>query len=418
MLFLNNIPYICCIKQHFIHYDWKIMERLIKLSSKRLAGINTDFLRYLYIQINWSQRLILIKGARGTGKTTLLLQRMKMTDDKSIYLSLDDFYFESNRLVLLIEDLYEKGYRNFYLDEVHQYQHWSRDIKNLYDNYSDIKIIATGSSVLQLDKGQADLSRRAHLYTLFGLSFREYIALEFSQDFDSLDLRDILRKHTEISPELNDKVDILKEFGDYLSHGYYPFYRLDKEAYHRQLRQIIQLTMNTDIPAVEDIQYGTIRNMKKLLYVISQSVPFTPNIQSIARKISSSRNLVLKALNMLEKSSLINLLRSENIGVSYLQKPEKIYLQNTNLAFALSDDRPNKGNLRETFFYNQLQVIHEVNTSKFADFMIDKTYTFEVCGASKTDKQIQGVPQAYIASANIENGVRNKIPLWLFGFLY
>lgn len=394
------------------------MERLLNISKKRTKAVNTDFVRYLFREIDWQQRLIIIKGARGAGKTTLLLQRLRTINQQGIYLSLDDFYFESNRLLLTIENLYEKGIRYFFLDEMHQYPHWSRDLKNLYDNYPDIYLIGTGSSVLQIEKGNADLSRRAAIYHLYGLSFREFLEFEKNISFEVINLSEILENHTHYSTDINDKIDVLAAFKQYLNFGYYPFFKFNQSTYHQKLQQVLQLTTDIDIPAIENINYSTMRSMKRLLYVISQIVPFTPNIQKLANKIKVPRNSILKSLDLLQKGSLLNLLRSDRQGISYLQKPDKIFLQNPNLAYTFSDGNPNKGNLRETFFFNQLNVNHLVTSSKFGDFMVDQTYTFEVGGAMKTSRQIAGIPQAFIVADDLENGVHNKIPLWLFGFLY
>lgn len=376
------------------------------------------FVRYLFHEIDWNQQLILIKGARGTGKTTILLQRYQQYSENAIYLSLDDFYFESNRLQLLIEDLYQNGFRQFFLDEVHQYEHWSKDLKNLYDNYNDIKIVATGSSALKLETGKADLSRRMSVYQLYGMSFREFIEYETNTKISPTNLAEILKNHPQISSEINDSIDTLKLFADYLKYGYYPFYKTEKKHYHQKLQQIIQLTLYIDLPSVESIKFTTIKGMKNLLYILSQIVPYTPNIQSLATKIDSQRNFVLQALDLMEKSSILNLLRSDNQNISYLQKPEKIFLENPNLAYVFTESNINPGNIRETFFLNQLKVKHEVTAPKFGDFMVDKTYTFEVVGATKTQKQITGIPLAYIAADQIKHGSESKIPLWLFGFLY
>lgn len=394
------------------------MERLLKISKKRSESISMEFHRYLANEIDWKQRLIIITGSRGTGKTTMLLQQMRKTNGSSVYLSLDDFYFETNRFLLLAESLYEKGYTNFYLDEVHQYEHWSKDLKNLNDNFPELQIIATGSSILKIDSGQADLSRRSTLYQLHGLSFREFLALEYREYFSTYKLSDILENHIDITVRINDRVNVLDAFYKYLNYGYYPFFLNQKEYYHQKLQQVIQLITEIDIPSVENINYTTVRSMRKLLYVISQSVPFTPNIQSLSEKIGVSRNAILRVLDLLNRAGVLNLLRSGNQGASFLQKPEKIYLQNPNLNFTFSSKQPNKGNLRETFFLNQLQTKHQVTSSKFGDFMVDNQFTIEVGGAAKTDKQIQGVPLAFIAADDIENGMDNKIPLWLFGFLY
>lgn len=393
-------------------------ERLLKISRNRKNKVQTDFVRYLYHEIDWNQKLILIKGARGAGKTTLILQRLKKNPEKSIYLSLDDFYFETNRLVLLIEELYEEGYVNFFLDEVHQYEHWSKDLKNLYDNYDDIKIVATGSSALHLEKGKGDLSRRMSVYELFGLSFREYIFFEYNIEIEAIRLTELLNNHQDISERITNTIKPLNLFAEYLKYGYYPFYKIEKTFYHQKLQQILQMTLEVDLPAIENVSFSTVKGMKNLLFVLSQIVPYTPNIQSLANKIGSPRNAVLKALDLMEKSNILNLLREDNQHISYLQKPEKIFLENTNLAYAFVGNEPNKGNLRETFFFNQLRVKHEVTASKFGDFMIDGSYTFEIGGAGKTKNQILGVPLSYIASDDIEQGGTNRIPLWLFGFLY
>ncbi|NLA23679.1 MAG: ATP-binding protein, partial [Bacteroidales bacterium] len=364
------------------------------------------------------QTLILIKGARGAGKTTLLLQRFAQQNEKAIYLSLDDFYFETNRLLLLIEDLYTEGYTTFFLDEVHQYPHWSRDFKNIYDNFPEIKIVATGSSALQIDKGIADLSRRMTVYKLHGLSFREFIEFERGIYIPPISLKYLLEKHEKYSVLLNDLFNPLGYFEDYLKYGYYPFYQTDRKFYHQKLQQTVQLTIDVDLPSVENLNFSSLRGMKKLLFILTQIVPYTPNIQSLAKKMGTPRNFVLRALDLLDRSDILSLLRSETKGISYLQKPEKIYLNNPNLFFVFNDKSHNKGNLRETFFFNQLKVKHEITASKFGDFLVDQSFIFEVGGATKTNKQIAGIPTAYIAADDIKFGSKNKIPLYLFGFLY
>lgn len=392
--------------------------RLKTLSDRRLKQVSTKFRRYLHDKIDWGQRFTLILGQRGVGKTTLLLQRMKVAKERSIYLSLDDFYFETNRLVELIESLYEEGYRAFYLDEVHRYRHWSKDLKNIYDNYADIKMVATGSSTLEVMKGQEDLSRRATVYNLPGLSFREFLHFEYGAITEAIDLGTLLKKHHELAADYYDMVDLSKAFTQYLQYGYYPFYKEGRNAYFPKLQETTNLVLETDLAAVEELQYSTLRNTRKLLYIISRTAPFKPNIAKLADKMDVSRNLILKMLDLLSRAEVINLLRSDTHGISYLQKPEKVYLQNTNLLYLLSDGKPEKGSLRETFFFNQLAVTHKVTTSSQADFMIDDTYTFEIGGPNKTREQIKGVPMAYIAADGIKGGTGNRIPLWMFGFLY
>lgn len=394
------------------------MERLIKLSEKISTSIGVGFKRFLYDQIDWEQRLSIILGHRGSGKTTLLLQRVHSFPENAIYLSLDDFYFETYRLVELVDTLVQKGYRHFYFDEVHRYQYWSSDLKNIYDNYPEIKVVATGSSLLEVVKGQADLSRRAVSYYLPGLSFREFLQLEHKQSFTALSLQQLIQAHQDISSSFLDRTDIEKAFHEYLKYGYYPFFKESKRFYGQRLLETSNLVLDLDIAPFEDLSYATVRNMKKLMFIISQSVPFTPNIAKLSERMEVPRNSILKILDLLHHAKIITLLKRETKGVSYLQKPEKIYLQNTNLAWYLSDNKPNMGNIRETFFLSQLEVNHQVTSSRFGDFTIDEQFTFEIGGSSKTNEQIRGIPLSYIAADGIKGGTGNKIPLWLFGFLY
>lgn len=394
------------------------MDRIKKISHRRVKRAPGLFTRFLYDDIDWSQRLIIILGQRGAGKTTLLLQRMKKEREKSVYLTLDDIYFEANRLITTIDTLVEEGVKVFILDEVHRYEHWSKDLKSAYDNYPEIRLVVTGSSLLQVSKGQADLSRRSAIYNLPGLSFREFIELELEQKFDSVLLEDLLENHCEVSSQITDKTAIQDAYKKYLQYGYYPFFKEGKHVYPSKLREITHLILDVDAAPLEDLTHTTVRNMKKLMFVISQSVPFKPNISKLSERMEIPRNTILKLLDILDRAAVLQLLKSDRKGISYLQKPAKIYLGNTNLATLFGDDKPNVGNLRETFFLNQLRVKHKVHASRFADFMVDGKFTFEIGGPSKTNRQIRDIPNAFIASDGIEGGTGNKIPLWLFGFLY
>jgi len=393
-------------------------KRMIHLSEKRVRFTDHSWRRYLSAKIVWEERLIIIKGARGTGKTTLLLQRLKSISEKGIYLSMDDFFFETHRLSMVIEELYAQNYRQFFIDEVHQYEFWSKDFKTIYDNFPDIHLVVTSSSILQIDKGNSDLSRRAVLYTLFGLSFREFLALEGWSKIPQLSLKELLENHVEIAAEINDQLPILKHFSNFLEYGAFPFYRQEKRMYSQKLQQIVQMITEIDIPTVKNINYATVRSMRKLFFILSQNVPYTPNIQHLAEKVGVTRTSILRLLDLMERASVLQLLRSEGKSISMLQKPDKIYLDNTNFIYAFSGGMPNKGNLRETFFLNQLKVNHQVTTSKYSDFMVDQRYTFEIGGKGKTDRQILGIPLAFIAADEIESGQANKIPLWMFGLLY
>lgn len=393
------------------------MNRLLTLSEKKVKSAYSGFSRYLMNEIDWTQRLILILGHRGAGKTTLLLQKLREVSDQSIYLSLDDFYFEENPLIILIDELYTQGYRHFYFDEVHRYARWSKDLKNLRDNYQDVFFVATGSSILDISQGSADLSRRAVQYRLPGMSLREFINFETGQTIPKLSLDDIVQNHQQLSVDINDQINPQQFFAKYLKYGYFPFYKEGLSHYGQKIQQIIRVVIEMDIGPFEGLSYQTVRNMEQLLRIISESVPFIPNVSKLAEKLGSSRNSVLKMLDLLSRAEIIALLKKDTQGVSYLQKPEKVYLANTNAAFALTD-HPNIGNLRETFFLNQLSVNHHVGSPKFGDFIVDEEYVFEIGGATKELEQIRGVPQAYIAADEIKFGQGRKIPLWMFGLLY
>lgn len=393
------------------------MKNLIEKSERKIHIIKGKPKRYLYDKIDWEQRLILILGYRGVGKTTLLLQYLSEAKIRGVYLSLDDFYFETNRLIKTIDMLYQEGFRLFLLDEVHRYIYWSKDLKQLYDDYPDIQLIATGSSILDLSKGNADLSRRASVYHLYGLSFREFLLFEKRLPIQPLSLEDIIQKHQVIGPDILDSVNFPRDFENYLKYGYFPFFAEAKSTYYQKLEETINLVIETDIAPFEDLQHSTVRTMKKLLYVISESVPFTPNINKLSERLEIPRNTILRLLDYLDQAKILSLLRSGTKGISYLQKPEKIFLNNANFIHLFSPNQPNRGNIRETFFFNQTSPVHLVTSSKYGDFMVDESYVFEVGGGSKSEEQIRGVPNAYLA-LDMQGGNGKRIPLWLFGFLY
>lgn len=393
------------------------MEYLIEKSSRKSELVQSKKKRYLYGQIDWEQRLIILLGYRGAGKTTILLQHLPSSSKKGIYMSLDDFYFETHRLVETVVSLYGLGYRLFLLDEVHRYEWWSKDLKQLVDDFEDIQLVATGSSILDITKGNADLSRRASVYHLHGLSFREYLNFKKNINLDSLILNEILTNHHVIAPDLLDVFDFQTDFQNYLKSGYFPYFLEAKNTYFQKLQETIHLVIDSDITPYEQLQHSTTKTLKKLLFVLSESVPFTPNINKLSEKLETPRNTVLRLLDILEKAQILLLLRSSTKGISYLQKPEKIYLQNPNFIFLFSPTMANVGNIRETFFLNQLSAVHAVTSSKYGDFMVDDTLVFEVGGASKTNEQIRGVPNAYLA-LDVAGGNDKRIPLWLFGMLY
>ncbi len=393
------------------------MENLKEKSERKTKLVLEKKRRYLYGRIDWGQRLIIVLGYRGSGKTTLILQYLSSAHKKGIYLSLDDFYFETHRLVETVQNLYGMGYRLFLLDEVHRYLWWSKDLKQLYDDFEDIQLVATGSSIMDVSKGNADLSRRAAVYNLHGFSFREYLSFQKITELPVLTLDEILTRHHSIAPDLLDSFRYPADFQNYLKFGYFPFFLEAKNTYFQKLQETINLVIETDIAPYEELQHSTTRTMKKLLFVLSESVPFTPNINKLSEKLETPRNTILRLLDYLHQAQILQLLRTTTKGISYLQKPEKIYLHNTNFAYLFSPAKANIGNVRETFFLNQLSALHSVTAPKFGDFMVEDTYVFEIGGAAKTNAQIRGIPNAYLA-LDIEGGNNNSIPLWLFGMLY
>jgi uncharacterized protein len=397
------------------------MDRLIAVSRQKTEGVKIDFKRYLYNQIDWTNRLIAIKGARGVGKTTLLLQHMKEFDKKDgtfLYASLDDIYFTAHTLVEFAESFYKNGGKVLFLDEVHKYPGWSREIKNVYDSYSELKIVFTSSSILQIFKGSADLSRRTVTYDLPGLSFREYLDMTGVLKLPSVTLLEIVNNHGPLESEIAKQIRPLKYFKEYLKYGYYPYFIENIDSYHQKLMSSINITLEYDLPSAQQIEYANIHKLKKLLYILATSVPFTPNISKLSEQINSTRATVLQYLDHLKSAQIISLLNTDSMGNGYLTKPDKIYLQNTNIMYAIAPEMANTGNLRETFFYNQLNIKHNLTLPKQGDFVVDKKYTFEIGGKNKTMEQITGITDGYIAADDIEYGFKNKIPLWLFGFLY
>ena len=397
------------------------MEELLIKSVNKIENIDTDFTRFLFGKINWKRRLIGVKGARGTGKTTLLLQYIKKTygdSEEVLYVSMDDIYFSENKLVNLADTFVKFGGKYLFLDEVHKYPSWSREIKNIYDDYPDLQVVFTGSSILEIDKGESDLSRRAVIYELPVLSLREYINIKYGIKIQTYSLCEMLDNHRSIASEINKKIKPVKEFSNYNYNGAYPFFKEAEHEYLSHIERIINLTLETDLPAFTAIEYSSIIKLKQLLLVISESVPFQPNITKLSLKIGVTRDSLIKYLFYLEKAHLISLLRSNTKGVSKMAKPEKIFMNNSNLLYALQPKFANTGTILETFFHSQVSVKHKISLPKTGDFIVDEKFVFEIGGKNKTRKQIADLPNAYIVSDNIEYGIKNKIPIWLFGFLY
>lgn len=396
-----------------------------ELRIKSAALVNSqamNFKRTLYHKIDWTNRLIGILGSRGTGKTTLQLQKLKEITSKgedAIYLSLDDISFTKTRLNQIVEALRLEGVKYFFLDEVHKYPDWAREIKNIYDFYHDISIVFTGSSIINMLQLPVDLSRRALIHELPGLSFREFLEYDQNIVFNTCTLEQIIEDHQSLASKVLEKVQPVMLFNAYLSNGYYPFYKENRASYPTRLLQVIRLVIDYDLAFIENIDHQNIRKVFQLLGILSEHVPFTPNINDLSKKLAMGRNTLVQYLHYLEKARLINNIYASGKGFGKLEKPGKILLENTNLFEALSVINPDKGSVRESFFANQLKNSgYNIELPAKGDFLINHQYTFEVGGRQKGYEQIAGIPDSYIASADIELGVKNKIPLWLFGFLY
>ncbi|MDR0700091.1 MAG: ATP-binding protein [Tannerella sp.] len=388
------------------------MDKLTALYRRLLSLTDTGFVRYLHDKVDWNARLTGIVGARGVGKTTLLLQHIKLhlNTEKTIYINADDAYFSENRLFDFAETFYKHGGKHLFIDEIHKYPDWSKELKMCYDYFPDMQVVFTGSSILDIYRGSDDLSRRALSYHMAGMSFREYLNLSHNLQIPALTLDDILTNRVVLPVE-----HPLPLYKQYLQNGYYPFY--SEPEFEQRLQNTLIQTLENDIPLFVRMNVATSRKLKQLLYIIAQSVPFKPNINKIAEMTGIHRNQVKDYFHYMEQAGLIMQLQSNTDGVRRLGKVEKIYLNNPNMIYSLANDTADTGNLRETFFLNQMSVNHTVVSSDKADFVIGK-YTFEVGGKNKGQKQIAGLDNAFIVKDDIEFGYRNILPLWTFGLNY
>lgn len=389
------------------------MEQLYEFFTRKLKSTPTDFLRYKYNQIKWQGRFWGLVGPRGVGKSTMLLQYIKLhlNIKDTLYVSADQLYFSEHKLVELADHFVKMGGKHLFIDEIHKYEGWSRELKQIYDSYDDLQVVISGSSILDIYKGLADLSRRVPIYHMQGLSFREYLRLFHQIETPVYSLEDIL-VHKAVIPGVEHPLPL---FQDYLRRGYYPFGK--DEEFEMELLQVITQTMEVDIPQhlLANISLG--RKLKSLLLVVAKSVPFKPVMQRLADATGISRNDMPSYLIYMERAGMIAQLRDATGSLRGLGKVEKLYLDNTNLIYALSPDKADIGNVRETFFMNQTRVANEVISSPISDFEIDGR-TFEIGGRKKGQKQIQDAAKGYIVKDDLENGYANTIPLWAFGLNY
>lgn len=373
----------------------------------------SDFHRYLYNDVNWNARMIAITGARGVGKSTMVLQYVKtqISDCKVLYISADHTFFTTHTLVEVADDFSKEAGSLLVIDEVHKYPDWSRELKQIYDTHPDMKVIFTGSSVLDIIDGVADLSRRVLHYTMYGLSFREYLGLFHHISVPKYSLEEILDGKAHIEGMLHP----LPAFREYLSEGYYPF--AIEGDFPLRMQNVITKTIESDIAQYAGLRATTAKKLKKMLAVISGLAPYKPNADNLALEIGISRNSVQDYLSLLERAQLIGQLRDDTGGIRGLGKVEKVYIDNPSLMRVLSGGKTDVGNIRETFFYNQMRVKNDVISSRQSDFKIEK-YTFEVGGRKKGKKQIEDIPDSFIVKDDIEFAQGNVIPLWAFGLNY
>lgn len=395
------------------------MESLIKIYLRLLQETDAKTFRYLYQNIDWDERCIAIIGAKGVGKTTMLLQHIKHTfanKNEALFASLDNTWFANHSIFDLADEFYLNGGTHLFLDEIHHYPNWATEIKNIYDSFPKLKVVFTGSSLLQIYNSTADLSRRVVYEKLEGLSFREFLKFEKMGDFPVLSMKEIVENHQDIAFRITENLKIIPLFKKYLKNGYYLFYKEGLSKYEIKLQEAVNNVIDIDIPAIENIEFESRHKLKRLLAILSTLVPYTPNITDLSVAIDSNRNNTVKYLFLLANAKLLNLVSYKNKTIGDLTKPDKVLLNNTNLSY-LYGDNANIGSARETFFVNQLNAVANVILAPQGDFMVDN-YTFEIGGKKKPFDQIKDILNSFVVADDIETGHGNKIPLWLFGMLY
>jgi len=395
------------------------IERLIEQSDALVDRVETAYVRDMMGVLEGNRKLMGIKGSRGVGKTTLMLQFLRQHPElKALYVSMDDLYFADRKLFDLASDLSKRGWNWLMVDEVHLYPDWSQEIKLIYDRLPGMNVVFTGSSLISVDRGKGDLSRRARMHTLYGLSFREYLKLKHDFDYPAIELNDLLKDHREITRGIREKIRPLEFFDAYLRTGYYPFFMEDPGFYLQKLKQTAQIVIDFDLVHIYNVEIRNLGRLKQLLGIIADAVPFVPNIHKLSERMQLDRNSLKLYLGYLHEAMLIHNLYSAQKGIGRLTKPEKIYLQNPNLFYALSTFNPNPGSIRESFVLSHLAPRYVVDYPGKGDFLIEKEITFEVGGANKKSQQIKDVEKSYLIKDNIETGYGREIPLWVIGFLY
>lgn len=402
------------------------MENLIRTSQRLVNLIDTSTHRYLFNHISWDSRQVMIKGARGVGKTTMLLQRIKEQfglSEKALYASCDNMWFTDNRIIDLVEWHEAHGGTHLFLDEIHLYEgNWHRELKNIYDSFPNYHVVFTGSSIIHLDAALADLSRRCIPYRLYGLSFREWLKFMNIADIGAIPLEELLTQHGQLAWSIINRIGnnkILPLFNQYLGKGYYPYFKTDSKLgdYYGRVERSVDTTIMRDLPAAERIEYETLYKLRKLLYIISSEVPFSLNVQALSQKIQVARNTVVRMFGLLDKGAVLRSIHSGWHSPKSIAKPEKALFDNTDIMAALSNMNE-IGTVRETFVASMLAPNHKLAEPPAGDLMVDERLLFEIGGKNKNFSQIADIPDSYVIADDIETGLGNKIPLWLMGFLY
>lgn len=399
------------------------MEKLRLRSNERIGRVSLHFERDELKSLPWQTRLLGIRGARGVGKTTLMLQYLRKVhgfNEEALYVSLDDFYFANTNLSEFIEVFVRQGGKHLFLDEVHRYPTWAVEIKNANDLYPELQIVFSGSSILEIHKANADLSRRALVRELPGLSFRQYLGLKHGLTIPVCSLDDILRNANDVVASFPQDIKPYPAFQDYLKQGYYPFFTEGEgPIYRERITNVVRTVVENDLVFYKELDAGHYRKIYQLLAILASTPPFKPNIQRLSERSGISRTTLLQYLHYLEAARLLALLQNNERGISLLQKPEKIFLDNPNLVFALSQEQYiHEGSLRETFVFSQLRYQHAVFSHEQADFELENQLVLEVGGKNKGTEQITGLPNAYLLADNLDYAVGRKIPIWLIGLLY
>lgn len=400
-----------------------MLDEIILYHQEVMSTVDRSFTRYLMTNIDWQDNAICIYGARGVGKTTLLCQYLLdtyQTAERALYISADNIHVAAKGLLSIATEYFTLGGEALFIDEIHKYPNWEVELKNILDIYRTRKIVISGSSTIALQTAKADLSRRVVYYHLAGLSFREYLTFNKVLDVEAVSLEQVLNEHVQLA-ELFQKIPVLKHFYDYLAYGYYPYFKLNRDTYYLKLNNVIEKVLLEDIAVMRGIKPPTITVLKKMLQLVSTSTSLIPNIDKISKQLGVTRDVIYNSFEYLDKSGLIHNLFAQAQGLKLIRKPGKIFMDNTNLLYALINRvklEQEMGAVRETFFVNQILLQHTVTLPDKGDFFVDESCLFEVGGKRKGDHQIKSEHQAYLALDGLLVGFKNRIPLYLFGCLY